>query len=38
MITELLTRIRFLVFRKKHSEFDDELQFHLEQSVAAKLE
>jgi len=38
MITELLTRIRFLIFRKKRSEFDDELQFHLEQSVTAKLE
>jgi predicted permease len=38
MITELLTRIRFLVFRKKRSEFDDELQFHLEQSVTAKLQ
>ena len=38
MITELLTRIRFLVFRKKRSEFDDELQFHLQQSVTAKIE
>jgi len=38
MITELLTRIRFLIFRKKHSEFDDELRFHVEQSVKAKLE
>ncbi len=36
MITELLTRIRFLVFRKKPSEVDDELEFHLEESIAAK--
>jgi putative ABC transport system permease protein len=36
MITEFLTRIRFLIFRKKRSEFDDELRFHLEQSIAAK--
>jgi hypothetical protein len=28
MITELFTRIRFLVFRKKTSEVDDELRFH----------
>ncbi len=37
MMAELLTRIRFLIFRKKRSEFDDELQFHLEQSIAAKV-
>src|SRR5215469_7468057 len=37
MITELLTRLRFLVFRKKHSEMDDELRFHLEQSITAKV-
>jgi predicted permease len=36
MITEWLTRIRFLVFRKKRSEVDDELRFHLEESMAAK--
>ena len=36
MITELLTRIRFLVFRKKPSEVDDELEFHLVESIAAK--
>ena len=36
MITELLTRLRFLVFRKKRSEVDDELQFHLEELIAAK--
>jgi predicted permease len=37
MIRELLTRIRFLMFRKKRSEFDDELRFHLEQSIAVKV-
>jgi putative ABC transport system permease protein len=37
MMTELLTRIRFLVFRKKASEVDDELEFHLEESIAAKI-
>jgi putative ABC transport system permease protein len=37
MITELLTRLRFLVFRKKRSEVDDELQFHLEELTAAKI-
>ncbi len=36
MMTELLTRIRFLVFRKKASEVEDELEFHLEESIAAK--
>jgi putative ABC transport system permease protein len=34
MITELLTRMRFLIFRKKLSELDEELQFHLEQAIA----
>jgi len=37
MIAEFLTWVRFLVFRKKHSELDDELRFHLEQSIAAKV-
>jgi predicted permease len=37
MIRELLTRIWFLIFRKKRSEFDDELRFHLEQSIAVKV-
>ena len=36
MTTELLTRLRFLIFRKKPSELDDELRFHLEQSIEAK--
>jgi predicted permease len=37
MIGELLTRIRFLLLRKKRSEFDEELRFHLEQSIAEKV-
>ena len=37
MITELLTRLRFLIFRKKQSEMDDELRFHLEHSIAEKV-
>ena len=37
MIGELLTRIRFLIFRKKGSEFDEELRFHLEQSITVKV-
>lgn len=37
MITELLTRIRFLIRRKRPSEFDEELQFHLERSLVARI-
>jgi predicted permease len=37
MITEFLTRLRFMIFRKEHSELDDELRFHLEQSIAVKV-
>ncbi len=37
MMTELLTRLRFLVLRKRRSELDEELRFHLEQSIAVKL-
>ena len=37
MMREFLTRIRFLIFRKKRSELDDELRFHLEQSIAVKV-
>jgi putative ABC transport system permease protein len=38
MITEFLTRLRFLILRKKPSELDDEIRFHLEQAIAAKEE
>ena len=37
MMIEFLTRIRFLIFRKKRSEVDNELRFHLEQAMAAKV-
>jgi len=37
MIGELLTRIRFLIFRKRRGELDEELRFHLEQSIAVKV-
>ena len=36
MITEFLTRVRFLLFRKKRNELEEELQFHLEEAIAAK--
>ena len=36
MIAESLTRLRFLVLRKKPNELDEELRFHLEQSIAMK--
>jgi predicted permease len=36
MIREFLNRLRFFVFRKKRSELDHELRFHLAQSIAAK--
>ena len=37
MMKEFLTRLRFMIFRKEHSELDDELRFHLEQSIAVKV-
>ena len=37
MMTELLTRLRFIIFRKEHCEVDEELRFHLERSIAAKI-
>jgi len=36
MIPELMTRLRFLFFRKKRNELEEELRFHLEQCIAAK--
>jgi putative ABC transport system permease protein len=38
MISEFLTRLRFLILRKKRSELDDEIRFHLEQAIAAREE
>jgi predicted permease len=37
MMTEFLTRLRFLISRKKPTELDDELRFHLEQSITSKV-
>jgi hypothetical protein len=31
MLREFLTRLRFFLSRKRPSDLDDELQFHLEQ-------
>ncbi len=35
MINEFLTRLRFLLSRKRGGELDAELQFHLEESIQA---
>ena len=37
MISELLTRLRFLIFRKKRSELDEEIEFHLEQAITTRI-
>jgi putative ABC transport system permease protein len=37
MINELLTRLRFLLSRARGGDLDAELQFHIEQSVQAKI-
>ncbi len=37
MITELLTRMRFLILRRKPNELAEELEFHLEHAIAANL-
>jgi putative ABC transport system permease protein len=37
MISELLTRLRFLILRKKRGELDEELEFHLEQAIASRV-
>lgn len=37
MLTELLTRLRFLLARRTHREVDEELQFHLEQQIQANI-
>ena len=36
MISEFLTRLRFLILRKGRRELEEELQFHIEQSIALK--
>jgi predicted permease len=37
MISELLTRIRFLILRKNRGELDEELESHLEQAIASRM-
>jgi putative ABC transport system permease protein len=37
MIVELWTRVRYFLFRKRREEIDDEMRFHLEQAIAAKV-
>ena len=36
MMTEIMSWFRYFLFRKRPNELDDELQFHLELSIAAK--
>jgi putative ABC transport system permease protein len=36
MTSELLTRLRFLIFRKRRSELDEEIEFHLEQAITTR--
>ena len=37
MISELLTRLRFLILRKRRAELDEELEFHIEQAIARRI-
>ena len=37
MFRDWLTRVRFLIFPKRHDEIDEELQFHVEQQTAANI-
>jgi putative ABC transport system permease protein len=37
MISELLTRFRYLILCKKRGELDEELEFHLEQAIASRM-
>src|SRR6266567_4869518 len=37
MISELLTRVRFLILRKKRGEFNEEVEFHLEQAIESRI-
>lgn len=37
MIMEFLTRLRFLILRKDRRELEQELQFHIEKSIASKM-
>ncbi len=37
MISELLTRLRFLIFRKRCRELDEEIEFHLKQAITTRI-
>jgi putative ABC transport system permease protein len=37
MISEFLTRLRFLIFRKRRSELDEEIAFHLEHAITTRI-
>ena len=37
MTSELLTRLRFLIFRKSRSELDEEIGFHLEHAITIRI-
>ena len=37
IISEILTRIRFLILRKNRGELDEELESHLEQAIASRM-
>jgi predicted permease len=37
MISELLTRLRFLIFRKRRGELGEEIEFHLEQAITTRI-
>jgi putative ABC transport system permease protein len=37
MISELFTRLRFLIFRKRRSDLDEEIEFHLEQAITTRI-
>jgi len=37
MISEVLARLRFLIFPKRHNELDEEIEFHLEQAIRTRI-
>ena len=37
MISEFLTRLRFLISRKRRSELDEEIEFHLQQAITTRI-
>jgi hypothetical protein len=36
MIREILSRFRFVIFRRKRTEVDEELAFYLDQSICSE--